>query len=298
MSNAVARWGLLWVGVLAAAVAASQPQPPPSRPRPALQAPVPVVPSFNFEYLGSIGETDGARTVYLGRADQMYMVKAGTILDDVFRVEAIEPDRIALTHVPTGTRIEKFFTELRAAGPVKPPLPGVVPPGTVLSVQPPAGQSLASIPRPGPAPTPPQRAGTPQPNATPQTGPALLFGAPARAVMGKDLTVTLGLPPGANVRSLEADIYYQPAQFELTPARSTPDAAVAITPREPGRVTVRVENQNGIGAPPPTSLRLRAIGIAPATAQLMVTNVTIEDHSGNSVIGAMPPPRTVVLVPK
>ncbi len=175
-------------------------------------------------------------------------------------------------------------------------------PGALLSMQPPAGATTTLVP---PIPTSAllgaQPAAPPLPASSAAQGnpAALIFGAPGQAVLGKDLAVTLGVPATANVRSIQADIYYDPSLFEVaSPAPGSTNPSVAITPREPGRVTVRIENPNPGGAPPAASVQLRAIGKERASTQLVATNITVEDLAGRSLPGDAPPARTVVLVPQ
>lgn len=73
----------------------SPPAPPPSPP-----APEPA-PAFPFSFLGK--KYDGQSwEVYLSRADQVSVVRGGSVLDGVFRIDKVEPPALSVTHLPTG----------------------------------------------------------------------------------------------------------------------------------------------------------------------------------------------------
>ena len=126
----------------------------------------------------------------------------------------------------------------------------------------------------------------------------MILQAPGQAVLGGDLTITLGVAASADLRSVQADILYDPAVFEVAAAPGGTGASSAIMSREPGRVTVRSQNPNERGAPPTASVQLRAIAKQPISTQLVTTGVLIEDFSGRTSAGAAPPPRTINMVPK
>ena len=75
--------------------------PPP--PRAALVAaappPPPVAPPLPFTYIGkALG--GGAWEVFLARAEQAWVVRAGTVIDGLYRVDSIAPPFITLTYLP------------------------------------------------------------------------------------------------------------------------------------------------------------------------------------------------------
>lgn len=75
-----------------APVAAEQAGPPP-----APQAPT--APPLPFTVLGK-GVANGAYEVYLARAERTYVVQAGTVIDGMYRVDAIAPPTLTITYLP------------------------------------------------------------------------------------------------------------------------------------------------------------------------------------------------------
>lgn len=78
------------------------PPPPPSAATLAQNAappPEPSAPPLPFTYLGKANEA-GIWEVYLARADKTYIVKHQSVIDGVYRVEAIRPPTLTLTYLP------------------------------------------------------------------------------------------------------------------------------------------------------------------------------------------------------
>jgi pyruvate/2-oxoglutarate dehydrogenase complex dihydrolipoamide acyltransferase (E2) component len=75
----------------AAAAAAANAAPPPP--------PVPTAPPLPFTVLGK-GIADGAWEVYLARPDRTYVAKVGTVIDGMYRVDAIAPPTLTVTYLP------------------------------------------------------------------------------------------------------------------------------------------------------------------------------------------------------
>lgn len=77
------------------------PAPPvaeaPSGPPPA--PPPPSAPPVPFTVLGK-GVADGAWEVYLARANRTYIARVGTVIDGMYRVDAIAPPTLVLTYMP------------------------------------------------------------------------------------------------------------------------------------------------------------------------------------------------------
>lgn len=79
--------------------------PPPPPPSAASQAqnipppPPPSAPPLPFTYLGKANEA-GVWEVYLARADKTYIVKHQTVIDGMYRVEAISPPTLTFTYLP------------------------------------------------------------------------------------------------------------------------------------------------------------------------------------------------------
>lgn len=74
--------------------------PAPSPPPPAA-APAPMAPPLPFTYLGK--QLEGATwQVFLARADQTFVVSAGSTIDGLYRIDAVSPPTLALTYLPLG----------------------------------------------------------------------------------------------------------------------------------------------------------------------------------------------------
>jgi hypothetical protein len=74
---------------------------PAVRPVAALAPPPPMAPPVPFTYLGK--RLDGQTwQVFLGRADQTFVVSAGSTIDNLYRVDAISPPNLSLTYLPLG----------------------------------------------------------------------------------------------------------------------------------------------------------------------------------------------------
>ena len=72
-------------------------KPPP----PKSQATTTQAPPLPFVYRGNL-TTDGATIVVLAKADRDYVVRAGDTLDDIYRVESIDGQRLVLKYLPLG----------------------------------------------------------------------------------------------------------------------------------------------------------------------------------------------------
>jgi hypothetical protein len=73
--------------------------PPPPKPGPAPPPPPPAAPPLPFTYLGkSVGQ--GSWEVYLARGDQTFIVHVDSVIDGVYRVDAIAPPTMKLTYLP------------------------------------------------------------------------------------------------------------------------------------------------------------------------------------------------------
>jgi hypothetical protein len=91
----------------------AQVQPPSPPPRaatrePSAAPPAPQAPPLPFTYLGRIrsGETT---TVFLARDNRESSARLGSILDDTYRVEKIDEDRLVLVYLPLGTQQTLLF---------------------------------------------------------------------------------------------------------------------------------------------------------------------------------------------
>jgi hypothetical protein len=74
------------------------PPPPPSKSEPQSEAP-PAAPPLPFTYLGKKAE-DGTWEVYLARGDKTYIVREHSVIDPMYRVDAIKPPTLSVTYMP------------------------------------------------------------------------------------------------------------------------------------------------------------------------------------------------------
>jgi hypothetical protein len=75
------------------------PPPPPPQPQSAPPPPPPMAPPLPFTFIGK-SVADGAWEVYLARGDRTYVVRADTVIDGTYRVDAIAPPVLTLTYLP------------------------------------------------------------------------------------------------------------------------------------------------------------------------------------------------------
>ncbi|HAT33809.1 MAG TPA: hypothetical protein DCW29_24100 [Janthinobacterium sp.] len=75
------------------------PPPPKPGPAPPPPPPAPVAPPLPFTYIGKAAG-DGSWEVFLARADQTYIVRNKTVIDGLYRVDAIAPPLMTLTYLP------------------------------------------------------------------------------------------------------------------------------------------------------------------------------------------------------
>ncbi|TWI51820.1 hypothetical protein IP92_00809 [Pseudoduganella flava] len=75
------------------------PAPPPAPSGPPPPPPAPTAPPLPFTVLGK-GLADGAWEVYLARPDRTYVVKVGTVIDGMYRIDAIAPPTLTITYLP------------------------------------------------------------------------------------------------------------------------------------------------------------------------------------------------------
>jgi hypothetical protein len=68
------------------------PPPPPPPPKP-------VAPPVPFTFIGRLIESDGM-AVFVAAADRNQVLRTGSVVDGVWRVEEIEPTRMKLTYLP------------------------------------------------------------------------------------------------------------------------------------------------------------------------------------------------------
>jgi hypothetical protein len=75
------------------------PPPAPVADTRAAPPPPPTAPPLPFQFLGKAA-ADGQWEVYLGRGDQSYVVKKGSLIDGTYRVDAIAPPNLTMTYLP------------------------------------------------------------------------------------------------------------------------------------------------------------------------------------------------------
>lgn len=74
---------------------------PLARPAAAVAPPPPMAPPVPFAYLGKRLEGEKWQ-VFLGRADQTFVVSVGSTIDNLYRVDSISPPNLSLTYLPLG----------------------------------------------------------------------------------------------------------------------------------------------------------------------------------------------------
>jgi hypothetical protein len=81
----------------------------PLAPQPAAK---PSVPPFDYSYAGRMQIAGEAVRYYLSRDGEVFRVKVGDVLDGVYKVDALDGDRIELTLVPEGRRVSMTLSGL------------------------------------------------------------------------------------------------------------------------------------------------------------------------------------------
>jgi len=93
-------------------------------PRRNLPPPPPQAPPIPFAYVGKMVE-GGTTTVFLARANDNYLVRAGDTIDGTYRVEKIDDDAMVLIYLPLRARQVLPFGAAPAPGAApKPPAKG------------------------------------------------------------------------------------------------------------------------------------------------------------------------------
>ncbi|BDT58235.1 hypothetical protein MasN3_17290 [Massilia varians] len=73
--------------------------PPPPPPAPAPPPPPPTAPPLPFTFIGKSLQ-DGVWEIYLARGDRTHLVRENTVIDGMYRVDAIRPPVLTLTYLP------------------------------------------------------------------------------------------------------------------------------------------------------------------------------------------------------
>ena len=73
--------------------------PPPPPPQPAPPPPPPSAPPLPFTFIGKSLQ-DGVWEIYLARGERTHLVRENTVVDGMYRVDAIRPPVLTLTYLP------------------------------------------------------------------------------------------------------------------------------------------------------------------------------------------------------
>lgn len=73
--------------------------PPPAPPAPAPPPPPPSAPPLPFTFIGKSLQ-DGVWEIYLARGERTHLVRENTVIDGMYRVDAIKPPVLTLTYLP------------------------------------------------------------------------------------------------------------------------------------------------------------------------------------------------------
>lgn len=90
------------------------PAPPPKRlARANVPAPVVATP-FPYRYAGQISLPDGETQVYLTKGSELLLVKAGDVLEGMFRVTSVGEEALEVVHVASQVATQLQYTSLSA----------------------------------------------------------------------------------------------------------------------------------------------------------------------------------------
>ena len=91
------------------------PAPPPKRPLARANVPAPVVAApFPYRYAGQISLPDGETQVYLTKGSELLLVKAGDVLEGIFRVTSVGEEALEVVHVASQVATLLQYTSLNA----------------------------------------------------------------------------------------------------------------------------------------------------------------------------------------
>lgn len=83
------------------------PPPPKQNPAPPPEPPPPMAPPLPFTAIGSIQGTDvtsGQLLAFLQQQDKLLVVRTGETIGQLYRVEAVAPDKVEFTYLPLNQR--------------------------------------------------------------------------------------------------------------------------------------------------------------------------------------------------
>jgi len=188
-----------------------------------------------------------------------------------------------VSEFPSGTDAAATTVPLR----LKPTAPGALSLGPSARV---ASPGMGEVPPAAGAGYPPP---PPPPGAVAgAAGVVIELSGPPEASLGKDFSVNVGLPGGGEARRAQVELAFDPGLLELAEdsgsrAAEGGGAAAARGPvisATPGRAVLQLEAaQPGQGAE--GSVRFRVIAKSPATTQLTLENVVVQDARGRGLRG-------------
>ena len=153
-----------------------------------------------------------------------------------------------------------------------------------MTLRPTAARALSVSPGAGGAGA---AAAAPAPRAGGTAATSLLWVAPTQAAIGDEFSVSIALPPGADVRSASVDLAWDPRVLQ------------AVNSPEAGRASVSLQGSGIAGAAPSSPAEVRFRVVAP-NAQSTAITITAQgvDTGGLPVQVAGPGVHTVQVQPK
>ncbi len=247
-----------WAELTAQEARQSAPPPPP---------PPPDAPPLPYAYMGKL--VDGANaSVFLMKGDRNYIVRSGDTIDGAYRVDEVGDQSMTLTYLPLDTKQS-------------------------LAVGSPALSAWAATHASGPTPAvSPSAAALPGASAEPAR---LVWLAPARAGIGEEFTVEVGLPAGPQPRSGRVELVYDGRVLAVlggaaaAPAKPTESANAR-------RAVVEVIGPGFPGAPPtPSEVRFRVLAADPTRTQISIENLSAVAE-GSPLVVASPATHPLAIV--
>lgn len=176
---------------------------------------------------------------------------------------------------------------------LKPTAPGAL--SLVPSIQG-AGSSLTGEAAP-PFPDRGSAAATPDGALAGAAAVVVQLQGPAQAALGNDFSVSVAVPGGADARRAQMEVAFDPSLLELAAgggADAGGQGGGPVVSSTPGRAVVRLNAAQG-GQSTEGSIRFRVIAKSPATTQLSLENVVIQDVQGRAIPGQSAGPLSLTL---
>lgn len=76
--------------------------PPP--PKKVVEPATPTAPPIPFTYMGKFQEESGRLIIYLAKGDQTYAVSPGDVIENTYRIDAMEARQIVITYLPMAVK--------------------------------------------------------------------------------------------------------------------------------------------------------------------------------------------------